>query len=273
MIEYKQIGVLHKMNTVSVIIPTWNRSVLLEEAVKSVLTQTHSPLEILVCDDGSTDDSEAVISSIGDNRIRWVACGHSGRPAIPRNIGISESRGKWLAFLDNDDVWLPDKLHKQLSLAQATGCRAVCSNAHRFVPNVGITGNYLSWKNERISFATLSKVNQVICSSALVHKSIFAEVHGFPEEAHLKALEDYALWLRVATQTDFAFVAEPMLIYRDDAANSIRSKGIDLWQQRKDVFDNFLEWGGGGVKSRFLLTVKMQYYISSIRSRFVKLLS
>ena len=230
------------MAEVSVVIPTWNRSELLAKAVRSALAQTIQPLEVLVCDDGSTDDSEAQILAIGDPRVRWLSGERSGRPAIPRNRGISEGQGEWIAFLDNDDEWLPDKLEKQLLLAERSGSKAICSNASRMVPGQGVIGNYLSGERHAVTFDDLLQVNQVICSSAVIHRSLFATVEGFPERQELKALEDYALWLRVATLTDFAFVAEPLLLYRDDAGNSVRNKGMDVWGQRRKVFGDFQVW-------------------------------
>lgn len=237
--------------SVSVIIPTWNRSELLVAAVRSALTQTVPPLEVLVCDDGSTDDSEAAVAAIGDARVRWLAGERGGRPAIPRNRGIRESRGEWIAFLDNDDEWFPEKLERQLDAVGRCGCLAACSNAVRFVPGHGAGGNYLRWSQPLVTFEDLLQVNQVVCSSALVHRSLFATVEGFPEAPELKALEDYALWLRVAAMTKFAYLSEPLLSYRDEAATSVRKEGLSVWRQRDLVFANLQDWlartGTGGV--------------------------
>ena len=231
------------MSNVTVIIPTWNRADTIEKAVRSALDQIIPPFEILVCDDGSTDGTEQIIKSIGDERVKWIPSPHSGRPALPRNRGIRESKGEWLAFLDSDDAWLPDKLEKQLNLAKKMGCRAVCSNAHRLVPEKGRQGELLSWKQERITFNDLLDVNLVICSSSLIHNSIFEQALGFPEAPCLTAIEDYSLWLRVATQTDFAYVKKPLLIYRDAPNNSIRNPdATTVWMQRKFVLSNFLDW-------------------------------
>lgn len=230
------------MSEVSVVIPTWNRAELLVEAVRSALAQTLPPLEVLVCDDGSTDGSEAAVRALGDERVRWIPGERGGRPAIPRNRGIRESRGEWLAFLDNDDQWLPDKLEHQLRHAEQCGCGAVCANAIRFVPGQGNQGEYLSLGGDRIGFADLLVVNRVICSSAMVHCSVFDTVAGFPEAAELKALEDYALWLRVATVTPFAYCPAPLVVYRDDAGNSVRQEDVNVWRQRALVFDDFLSW-------------------------------
>ena len=231
------------MGNVSVIIPTWNREDTVGKAIYSALSQTVPPMEVLVCDDGSTDKTLELVQSINDPRVRWIQGIRGGRPAIPRNRGIKESRGEWVAFLDSDDWWLPEKLERQLQLAERLNCMAVCSNAGRFLPDKGIVGNLLMWNNDRVIFDDLLYVNLVICSSAIIHKSIFATVGGFPEHVRFTAIEDYALWLRVATRTDFAFVGEPLLNYCDDPASSLRSKDADVFEQRRIVFDNFKEWG------------------------------
>lgn len=231
------------MPEVTVIIPNHNRSELLQKAIQSALNQTVPLLEVLVCDDGSSDDSREIVNSIGDSRVRWIEGPRGGRPAIPRNRGIRESRGKWLAFLDNDDEWLPDKLEKQLRMANLLGCRAVCCNATRLIPGKGAAGNYLDLPKKRIVLDDLLHVNQIICSSAMVEKSVFTKVAGFPEAERLKALEDYSLWLRVATVTDFAFVPEPLVIYRDCAGESVRRESVSVQLQRRAVFNDFLAWG------------------------------
>ncbi len=93
---------------VSVIIPTWNAAATIKTAVLSALRQTYPPLEILVCEDGSTDNSKEIVESLNDARVRWLTGPHAGQPAIPRNRGIRKATGQWLAFLDSDDEWLPN---------------------------------------------------------------------------------------------------------------------------------------------------------------------
>jgi glycosyltransferase involved in cell wall biosynthesis len=229
--------------TVSVVIPTWNRSALLELAIRSALAQTTPPLEVLVCDDGSTDDTEQVVCSINDPRVIWLPGKHSGRPAIPRNRGIRGSSGEWVAFLDDDDIWLPEKLAVQLELLQRLNCRAVCSHALRTDFVKGADVYKLGWHDELLTFSDLLHGNRVICSSAVIHRSVLNRVEGFPESIRLKSIEDYAFWLRVATVTNFAFVSEPMLIYTDSHLTSLRSACTDALQQKRMVFRNFLAWG------------------------------
>lgn len=232
------------MNRVSVIIPTWNRADMIEDSIRSALNQTVPPLEVLVCDDGSTDGTRDIVESIADPRVKWIEGPRGGCPAVPRNRGIAESKGEWLALLDSDDEWLPEKLAEQLALAEVLKCKALCTNALRFVPDKGIVGNFLTWEKEIITFDDLLKVNQVICSSAMIHRSLLTEIKGFPVDKNV--IEDYALWLRTASLTNFAYVNKPLVIYRDDAANSVRSQVVThYWRQRFYVFGDYLKWAAG----------------------------
>lgn len=227
------------LTTVSVVIPTWNRSSLLERTIRSALSQTHPPLEVLVCDDGSTDDTEQVVRLIGDSRVCWLPGERAGRPAVPRNRGIRASKGEWIAFLDDDDVWLPEKLEKQLGHLQGSGCRAACAHA------VATSGRAypLGWREPLLTFQDLLQGNRVICSTAMIHRSLLTSVHGFPEAVGLTSMEDYALWLRVATVTDFSFLSEPLVIYADAPQSSLRSACTDAWQQKRLVCADFIAWG------------------------------
>jgi len=232
------------MRGISVIIPTWNRASTLEKAIRSAFEQTLAPLEVLVCDDGTTDKSREIVDSINDSRVQWIEGEHSGKPAIPRNSGIQASRGEWLAFLDSDDEWLPEKLEKQFALVNKMGCDAACSNAIRYVPLQGHLGAYYKHNiGEILSFTELIHNNYVICSSVLIKTDIVDMCKGFPENKTLIALEDYALWLRTATFTNFAYVDEPQLIYSDKPEASLRAYNpSSIWEQRINVLTSFISW-------------------------------
>lgn len=233
------------VTSVSVIIATWNRSVSLERAVRSALVQTHPPLEVLVCDDGSTDDTEEVVRCLGDSRVIWLPGERAGRPAVPRNRGIRNSRGEWLAFLDDDDAWLPEKLELQLLEAGDRRCRAVCSDAWRVTPGSQPGAEPLLGAPGRpISFDDMLKVNHVVCSSMLVQRDLVAAAAGFPEAEELRAIEDYALWLKVADLTDIAYLARPLLNYTDVPGASIRKESVSVFEQRQLVMNSFLAWKG-----------------------------
>jgi glycosyltransferase involved in cell wall biosynthesis len=247
---------------VTVIIPTWNRAETIEKAVYSALEQTMPEIEVLVCDDGSTDNTREIIHGIQDERLHWIEGPRGGRPAIPRNRGINMANGEWIAFLDSDDAWMPEKLARQLEVAAEKNVKAVCTNANRFHPEKGIIGSYFKDVREIITFEDLLKKNYVICSSSIIHHSLFKDVIGFPEEEELKAIEDYALWLRVATYSNFVFIADPLILYRDEELDSVRSqvKIKTTFQQKKIVNRNFLQWSlrQRDDYKRFNLLVKRQ---------------
>jgi teichuronic acid biosynthesis glycosyltransferase TuaG len=225
----------------SVVIPTWNRARMLPRAIYSVLCQTVAPLEVLVCDDGSNDESEEIVRQFGDP-VKWCPGERGGRPAIPRNRGIRESAGEWIAFLDSDDEWLPQKMEKQFAGLRKSGCRASCTNAYRYVPEAKNISVLLPPRKQPISFTDLLDVNLVICSSAFLHRSLLEKASGFPEDKALTALEDYSLWLRIASQTPFVFVDEPLVVYLDEPKSSVRKENADPSMHRKLVFDNFRQW-------------------------------
>ncbi len=232
------------MNTaplISVVIPTWNRAGSLKRAITSALTQTYPPHEILVCDDGSTDNTEAVVRAFDDPRVRWIAGPHAGCPAVPRNRGIAVSVGDWIAFLDSDDAWLPEKLEVQLALAQKTGANAVCTNAYRDVDGA-ITGLLIAAGRNILRFRDLVKDNKVVCSSVLVKRSILHQTGGFPEHARLRVAEDFSLWLKVSRLTPIAYADEAFVVYKDEPASSVRSQGPSFARQRLRAFLNFLAW-------------------------------
>lgn len=228
--------------TVSVIIPTWNRAGTVTAAIGSALRQTHAPLEVLVCDDGSTDDTEARVRQMSDPRVRWLPGPRGGQPAIPRNRGIAAARGEWLAFLDSDDEWLPDKLRTQLGVLSKSGRRASYTNAWRIVAGERQPDPLLDAPQPALGFAALLLGNTVLCSSAVIHRSLVAKVEGFPEPKQLTAIEDYPLWLRVSMFTEFDCVATPLVLYRDEPATSVRAEGLAGYDQKVEILIDFLAW-------------------------------
>lgn len=261
------------MASVSVIIPTWNRVSTLGAAIQSVLSQSIRPLEVLVCDDGSTDGTEQLVAEIAKEHqeLRWLPGPRGGRPAIPRNRGIREARGEWVAFLDSDDTWEPEKLASQLAALQETGLQACCTNAIRLVGGDKRSGEMLSYQGGRVSFLDLCDVNQVICSSTVIHRSLFDAVGGFPEAIELKALEDYALWLRVATLTSFAYLSKPLVLYRDAPNESVRADDVDFYRQRIRVFKDFQRWAQKHAASGERVARHGRYVGKEIKKSMVRL--
>lgn len=203
---------------VSVVIPTFNRAGLLVQAVNSALAQTFQNLEVIVADDGS-DDGTCDLLARYDQRVCVVQLDHSGLLGAVRNAALRRARGEYVAFLDSDDVWLPEKLERQVSLLDrdpAVGL--VCSNARvidendnemrqlYLRPEQGASGEVL---------AELVTVNFVIVSSAIARRRLVERAGGFGEDSRLRGIEDYDLWLRLAAVSKFAYVAEPLLAYRE----------------------------------------------------------
>jgi len=229
------------MNKVSVVIPTFNRETTLPRAVKSALQQTHPVHEILVCDDGSTDDSRKVIEALNDPKIKWIDCGRNGMPSIPRNKGIRQAQGEWIAFLDSDDEWLPEKIEWQMKALKASELLASTTNCNRWAGKNNL-GPFFSHNKKEISFADLLPVNMNICSSVVVSKTLLESTSLFPEQKEYKAIEDYALWLRIATKTSFAYVNKALVNYFDDPHTSIRSDSLNEQETRKIIFGGLIAW-------------------------------
>lgn len=253
------------IENISVIIPTWNRANLLKKAIRSVLNQTIPVSEIIVSDDGSTDDSYKIVKSFKNSKIKWISSKHLGLPAVVRNKAIKKSKGEWIAFLDSDDEWFPEKLEKQLALAKKTGSLAVCSNAYS-INSEGKIKKYLNYSESTITFSDLIKINYVILSSAVIHESLFSNCLGFPEGQKFRNAPDYSLWLRVLTQTDFAYLDELLVNYLDNPEKSIRRFTKKPYLQKKIILENFLQWGQKNKCDLRYLRIAFFTYLKTIKN-------
>lgn len=259
---------------ISVIVPVWNRVNTVERAIRSALGQTQAPQEVIVCDDGSTDGTAEILKRLAaeDSRVRLIWSDRSGGPARPRNQGIAQALGDWVAFLDSDDEWLSSKLQIQSAVARRTGSLAVCSNVTRFIPTTQARSAMIDWSGESLSFEDLVDINRVICSSVLLHRGLLSAVGGFPEMHGLRSREDYALWLRVSLLTDFAYVPQELVLYRDEPATSIRG-GVSRSEWLKTlVMLNLLIWCSTRRPSRLAhaLTTVVRRLGSDMKTRILR---
>ena len=198
---------------VSVIIPTYNRETLIRKAIDSVLAQTYRQWEIVVVDDGSEDNTKDVVLSYKNENIFYIYQENRGIAAA-RNTGIKNSRGSFIAFLDSDDYWRPNKLEKQMKLffehpeygMVASQCASIRTDGtFRKRNRRGKSG----WVLE-----DLFKANFIRTSSAIVKRECLDKVGLFDET--LKEGEEYDLWLRIASKYPIGFVNEPLAVYVDN---------------------------------------------------------
>ncbi len=226
---------------VSVVIPTFNSGSTILRSIQSVFSQTYSVLEIIVCDDGSTDNTFDIISQFNSNKIQWLNCGRNGMPAIPRNLGIRCAVGDYIAFLDSDDYWAPDKIESQIKILSSTNSVAVSTNAFRCF-NGKIGPFYFEKKFSCGTFYSLLNENFIITSSVLIERELLIKSGLFPTSKKLIVGEDYALWLRISTFTDWNYISKPLVYYSDNPQKSLRrfsrSENIKLFR----IYSNFLIW-------------------------------
>ena len=194
--------------TVSVIIPSFNRRHCLPRALDSVLAQTVPALEIIVVDDGSSDGTRSLIES-DYPQVTYLWQPNRGVSAA-RNTGIDRARGHWLAFLDSDDEWLPPKLERQLALASSMPhCPLVHSDEIWIRRGVRVNAMRKHGKAGGDIFARCLPLCAISPSAALVRATLFDELGGF--DTTLPACEDYELWLRICSRYPVAYVDQPLL--------------------------------------------------------------
>lgn len=215
--------------TVGVVIPTYNRAEVTLRAVNSVLNQSFPATSVIVVDDGS-DEAEflKLEDSLKRLPVSLIRSVHKSNPAIMRNLGIGQLETKWVAFLDSDDLWLENKLEKQLFLAIQSGSKAICSNAIRlstqeqYLPE--IQASFFELKD-------LLKSNRVINSTVLVDRKTLLEIGGYVSNYNVRSAEDYATWLRTATLVSWHYCHDSLIIYDDTRvdglSNIATSSGID----------------------------------------------
>ena len=212
---------------VSVIVPTYNRVDFLTQALDSVANQTFKNWECLVCDDGSNDATVALVRarSASDNRFRLIEGARSGLPAAPRNRGIREAKGEWVAFLDDDDLWFPAKLEWQLEVAATQHWDFVASTAVQFhALETDGEDRARSADCERVrTVDPLLEGNPIVNSSVIVKTSAVREVGCLDESWLFRAVEDFDLWTRLhASGIVLGIMTTPALVlYRMGSADSI----------------------------------------------------
>jgi glycosyltransferase involved in cell wall biosynthesis len=210
------------MKTVSVIIPAYNYGRYLRDAIDSALAQTYPPLEVIVVDDGSTDETQSVVAAFGD-RIRTMRQANAG-VAVARNNGIQMARGEYIALLDSDDIWMPRKLELQMALFEADPALGLVHCGCETFDDAGHTlETFLEGKEGDVADAMLRfEPDTVRAGSCIVFpKRIVDEIGGFDER--LPPSDDWDFCYRVATRHPFGYVRQALLRYRQHAGGLHRS--------------------------------------------------
>jgi glycosyltransferase involved in cell wall biosynthesis len=211
---------------ISVIIPTFNRADFLQNAIESVLAQTYKQHEIVVVDDGSTDNTKELIVGYG-NKIRFYYQRNKG-PAIARNYGVQNSSGDLLAFLDSDDVWHADKLTRQVDRFAADKDLALLFTGHRYVNH---EDNQIMWSvgHNDLNKGAMKKAIMTGCpfalSSAMVKRQVFCKVGMFSEQ--LTYAEDWDLFFRIASRYDVDCIKEILLDMHVHKNSMVAQSGND----------------------------------------------
>jgi len=213
---------------VSVIIPTYNRGWILKEAIDSVLAQDYKDFELIVVDDGSTDNTREILDSYGRDII--VLRQTNQGVSAARNRGIAEARGRLVAFLDSDDIWLPRKLLRQVDFFNSTPAAVVNQTEEIWIRNgVRVNPKNRHRKPSGMIFERSLGLCLVSPSAVMIPKNLFNAVGVFDE--NLPACEDYDLWLRISCRYPVHLIDTPLILKRGGHADQLsKTPGLDRFR-------------------------------------------
>lgn len=211
---------------ISVVMPVFNRADTVERSIYSILNQTYVDLELIVVNDGSTDDSDRVIRKVNDHRLKYIDLGKNQGACVARNAGIDAANGEYIAFQDSDDFWHADKLEKQLKYMQNNGGDVIfCSMTafDEFNKKIGII--------PPLDMETKINFNQLIRKSFISTVTIFGKRECFLDERfdpEIKRLQDWDLMLRIVKKYDVRFMGETLVdaYIQNDSISRDYKKGI-----------------------------------------------
>lgn len=209
------------MELISIIMPTYNCGRFIKESIDSVLAQTYSNWELIIVDDCSTDETAAVVHTYNDPRIRYLCNEHNMGAALTRNRALREAKGRYIAFLDSDDLWLPEKLEKQIAFMETNGYAFTYTNYEeiddRSQPTgIKITGPKHITKTGMFAFCWLG------CLTVIYDASIA----GLIQIEDIRKNNDYAMWLKVCQKADCYLLPDYLAQYRRGRVGSVSTQSI-----------------------------------------------
>ncbi|MCS6289910.1 MAG: glycosyltransferase [Nitrospira sp.] len=251
---------------VSVVIPLYNAQDVIQDTIESACAQTYGDYEIVVIDDGSTDGSGEVLRSYA-NRIRYIFQPNGG-VAQARNRGIAASRGRYIALLDHDDLWEPEKLAKQVAVLDT---RPEVGMVVTDVAHIDRTGRPMHQfgpaYQPQHEFARLFVQGFVPTPSAtLIRRSVLEAVGGFDEQFNSAGMDDHELWTRIAAATTIVGIPEPLTAHRH---REIKPADIALGH-RPLLIDRLMARFGQDRERRLYLQREMAFYLADQGKYLIK---
>jgi glycosyltransferase involved in cell wall biosynthesis len=259
---------------VSVIVPTRNRAHLVGFTIDSILQQTFRDFELIVVDDCSEDDTEKVVKSFRDSRLRYFKHDNQRLAAANRNYGMSQASGEYIAFCDDDDLWLPEKLEKQLSeFEKDPHIDMVCSNGFLF-DNTGDIGLMYrdSISDSSFTFKSLLRFNPVNTSSVIVKKNIVDDIGGMTADPVFRTGHDYEFWLRIARKYQIRYLNLPLTKVRVHAGH-LKPVGVASIKHIREMYCRLRDTHFIGPVLYWWLTLRMLAIELLWRTRAITLVS
>lgn len=231
---------------ISVVIPVYNSGRFLAQALESVFGQAEPADEIIVVDDGSTDDTAQVAANFGD-RIKYIYQPNAG-PAVARNRGVRESSGEWVAFLDADDAWLPWSLSvEKKAISRNTDVALFCGRRIEMYGEISPPSETDIEKTRGILLEEFTGQNIVATSTVIMRRDVFIRLGGFDKT--FRGPEDYDLWMRVAKEYSLVYIDVPLCRYRS-VSGSLSMNDRTFLSQGLRVLDK--AFGEGGALSVYV---------------------
>lgn len=204
---------------ISVIVPAFNSERYIRNTVASIQSQSFTDWEAIIVDDNSGDETVSLLEAISadDDRIKWIQLTKNAGAAFSRNQGIKAAKGRYIAFLDSDDLWLTEKLERQLAFMTETGSPFSYTKVSRYDEQGNLLGT--SKIPDKVDYSTLLKTNVVVCSSAMYDTEQLGKVY-MPD---IRKRQDFALWLRLLKHCDYGHGLQETLVKYTVREGSISS--------------------------------------------------
>lgn len=207
---------------VSIIMPSFNTADYIGDSIRSVLSQTYENWELIIVDDHSSDGTDLVVAPfLSDTRIRYLKNEKNSGAAFSRNRALGEAKGRWIAFLDSDDLWLPDKLEEQICFMHDTAA-AFSYTAYTEMDSEGADLNVLVSGPKRITKTGMFRYCWPGCLTVMYDRNVI----GVIQIADIRKNNDYAMWLQAARKADCMLLDKPLARYRRGRSGSVSSHSI-----------------------------------------------